>query len=215
MSVPTPNSSTGGYLVPDAAAPPPFLPPLEGEQLEDLFQTVICGIIGFTSNLRMTLVRPRFQIEPPAQPDPTVDWVAFGFQNGKADFDPFLQHSPDYYGVDAGADISQQDEELELFLSFYGPNARAIQRRFEDGIKIKQNREPLDAQGIKYMGTRGDAYRLPALLKQRWNDRWDQKMVFRRRVFRVYPILNFASASVHSLDNGQWKEDINVNPPSP
>lgn len=214
-TIPTPNSSTGGYLVPDAEAPPPHPPPLEGEQLEDLFQGVIRGVIGFDDSLHNVLVRPRYQLDPPAQPDATVDWVAFGFQNSKRDWDPYLQHSPDYYGDDAGATVSSQDEELELLVSFYGPNAKALQGVFEDGIKVRQNREPLEAQGIKFIGPRGDAYRLPALVKERWVNRWDQKYVFRRRVFRVYPILNLASASVRSLDNGQYKTDIDVNPPSP
>lgn len=207
MAAPVPNSSTGGFLVPAAPAP------LDDAALEDLFHDTIAGVLNFQGPL-LGLVRPRFQSEPPNDPPQNTNWVAFGLTMGKRDWDRYERHDPTYYGEDGGATISEQDQEFELHLSFYGPDAGALQGLFEDSIKIAQNRDALDAKGIKFMSAL-DAYRLPALLKQRWANRWDQKFKFRRRVTRVYPILNLASASVHSLNNEQYLTDITVTPPSP
>lgn len=201
MAVPTPNSSTGGYLTPTSAAPP------FDDALDDIFHDVLQGVLGMTD---ATLVRPRFQPEPPDEPEPGVDWVAFGITDSKKDWNPYQGFDPlAFDGL--GAIVTQQDEEFTLSLSYFGPNARAAQSLFEDGIKLDQNREALEALGIKFMG-HYDAYRLPALLKQLWVNRIDQKFTFRRRVVRQYAVLTIASASVKYLDNEHYLTEIDVTP---
>lgn len=208
MAAPTPNSSTGGYLTPAAPAPP------YGDELEDILHDVICGVIGYTSDANVQLVRPRWQHEPPNIPDDfSTNWVSFGYSDAKKDWDRYEQHDPSFYGDD-GATITQQDEAFTVLLSFYGPGAKALQSQFEDGIKLSQNREAIDALGIKLMGM-GDAFNIPALLKQTWVKRVDQRLYMRRRIVRTYPVLNIASASVRSLDNEQYLTDIDINPPTP
>lgn len=204
-TAPVPNSSTGGFLLPAAPAPP------YGETLEDLISATIKGILGWTTDQANNYIRPRWQPEPPPQPDFTVDWVAFGISGTKKDWMPYASHDPNAY-EDGGATTTEQDEELTLLISFYGPNSMANQSQWEDGIKVDQNRDLLDAQGIKWMGM-DDAHQLPALLKEKWVKRIDQRIVFRRRVTRKYPILNVVSAEVRSLDNEQYLTDIDINPP--
>lgn len=208
-TVPVPNSSTGGYLVPDtASADPPA--PLYDNALEDFLHDVIQGICGIADP---KLVRPAFQPNPPNQPAFDVNWVAFRVMDSEKDFDAFKQHDPDYY-TDGGATITEQDEVFTLLVSFFGPNSHAMQSTWEDGIKLSQNREVLDAAGIKFMG-HSRALQVPALQQEQWLKRWDQRVYLRRRVKRVYPILNIASASVRYLDNEKYLTEITVNPPTP
>ena len=65
----TNNSATGGYLLPTGTNPYPstltFL---------QFMNTVMAGISGLPS----ALVRPRWQPNPPVQPDIDTDWLAFG-----------------------------------------------------------------------------------------------------------------------------------------
>jgi hypothetical protein len=213
---PVPNSSTGGYMVPDAAAPPPFPPPLDDDALDDLFHDLIAGVLHFDVDAaHEALVRPRFQVEPANAPPGSTSWIAFSFQTGRRDWDRVEQHHPDYYAPGVGATVTMQDQELELFLSFYGPQAGALQGLFEDGVKLMQNREAIDALGIKFMGAAGDAFRVPALFKEQFRNRWDQKFRFRRRVYRVFPILNIASAEV-AISNEHYATDVVIDlPPLP
>ena len=217
MPIPVPNSSTGGYLVPDSNAPPPYAPPLQDSALMDLFHDVIAGVVGFDQDAaHKALVRPRDQEEPPNEPDIDTDWLSFGLTFDDQDWDRVEIHDPNYYGADGGATITQQDQEMVLLVSYFGPNAGSVRSRFEAGIKVAQNREALEQYGIKFAGAVGSAYRLPALLKDtRWRNRWDQKFRFRRRLSYVYPILNIASASVNPLDNEQYKTVVNVPLPPP
>lgn len=201
---PTPNSATGGYIVPVAPAP------LDDAALEDLFHDVIQGLLGFTDG---KLIRPRFQPNPPNMPGFDEDWVSFSITPERRDFSPYLRHTPED-NDGAGSTTSEQDQRFTMLLSFYGPNAGMYQGLFEDGIKIEQNREALDAAGIAWQGN-GDSFRLPALMKERWVNRLDQRAYFSRRIIRTYPVLSLASASVRSLDNEQYLTDIDIQPNQP
>lgn len=192
MAVPIPNSSTGGILVPGVA---PFPVPIYGDPLLDLFHDTIQGIIGFTDG---SLVRPRWQPDPPNIPDFSVDWVAFGIVMTKKDWQPYQFHDPTANDGN-GAQVFERDEELTILHSFYGPNSQQLQSQYEDGLQIDQNRGLLDINGIKLMSMQ-DAYQLPALLKEKWVKKVDQRVVFRRRIRRVYPTLTLLAANVDIIN---------------
>ncbi|MFT2520511.1 hypothetical protein ACMWQB_30330, partial [Escherichia coli] len=63
------TSATGGYLVPAVASPP-----LDDDDLDNLLHDMIAGISG----LPRAMVRPRWQPTVPKQPEPGVNWCAFG-----------------------------------------------------------------------------------------------------------------------------------------
>lgn len=202
MAAPTPNSSTGGYMQPATPGPP------YDDALENVLHDVIVGITG----LAASLVRPRFQPEPPDQPDRGVEWIAFGITDTETDWDPYEGHDPTAYGGD-GANRVEQDEEFTVLLSFYGPNASWIRALFETGIKLAQNRSALEAVGTKLVGL-SRTTRVPALLKQRWYNRIDQRLMLKRRIILTYPVLTIQSANI-TLNNEQYITDIQVNPPTP
>lgn len=191
------NSSSAGYLLPGISPAP-----LEGDALDDLFQGVLSGITGIPGDL----VRPRFQPEPPNQPDYGTDWVAFGISVSKADTFAFLGHDPTL-----NADILERDETLTVLHSFYGPNSQSLIGRYNDGIQIEQNRDALTAAGIKLVECQ-DATQLPALLKERWVKRFDCRTIFRRRIIRTYPVLTVFAGSV-DLDNEFYHTIINPTAP--
>lgn len=201
MAVPVPSSASGGYIVPQ---PPPSLAPLYGDALEDVFHDVIKGVLGFTDG---TLIRPRWQPNPPNQPDFGTDWVAFGIMERKGDWSPYQAHDPTGNGGD-GSNIFERDEELTLLHSYYGPNSAQLQSLFQDGLLIEQNRAALTANGIKLIEFK-DAFNVPALLKETWVKKVDQRIVFKRRIRREYAIVHLLSANV-SIDNEQYITQIVV-----
>lgn len=76
------DSSTGGYL-----QPTPVIPQMPGGlSLRQFLQTVFVGISG----LPPELVRPRWQKNPPKQPDIDTNWMAFGIQDDAPDANAFL-----------------------------------------------------------------------------------------------------------------------------
>jgi hypothetical protein len=62
--------------------------PLEDDDLDNAFQGLVVGITG----LDQSLVRPRWQSNPPKQPEPTIDWCAIGVTSSQADTFAVVQH---------------------------------------------------------------------------------------------------------------------------
>src|SRR5258708_5727734 len=135
--MPPNNSSTGGYLSPL----PGSLSPLQDAALDTLIHDVLQALTGINGSL----VRPRWQPEPPNQPDINTDWIAFGV----------IEFAPETYGHvthsgigngGSGQDNIQRHEELSVLCSHYGPNAGAFSSLVRDAlITVAQNRAALHA----------------------------------------------------------------------
>lgn len=182
------NSSTGGYLTP-AATPAP----LNGDDLDDILGDAIAGVTGMNRDAQ---VLPRFQPEPPNLPAAGTDWVAFGIQGSKPEFDAAVTHSSN---AGTGADTLKRSEVMDLLCSFYGPNAKANAQLLSDGLQIAQNRAALLTQNIAVTDT-GEPTRGPVLLKEKFVNRVDLTIRLRRLTVRVYPILDLASAAGDATD---------------
>ncbi len=175
----TDTSATGGYLLP--AAPTP----LPGElTLEQFLQTVFVGISGLPGDL----VRPKWQIEPPKQPDVYVNWLAIGLNEDNAD--TFAYNSVN----SGGMNVFQRMEALSVQCSFYGPNSLDYARATRDGFQIGQNREALQSASMDFVSTSG-LTRAPDIVNERWVDRWEMVVSLRAEILRVYPILNLVSVT--------------------
>lgn len=178
------DSSTGGYLAPTAGAPAP----LEGLALLQFLQGWMVGIIGIDP----TLVRPRWQPEPPNIPQLGTAWVAFGVTSRPSDEYPYSDWDPihDEYRL-------QRHEELIILASFYDTGSTGaadnLAALFRDGAAIQQNREPLVLAGMNLVRV-GALVAVPSLLKQQWLYRVDLELALRRQIDRIYPVLPLLSA---------------------
>lgn len=173
------NSSTGGYLNQPTTEK---LPP--GLTLEQFLQTVVVGISGY----HQQLVRPNWQLEPPKQPDVATDWIAFGVSTIAQDDNAFVGHL-----TDTTAYLTRQ-QDIDVQLSFYGPNAIDNIPKFVDGFQITQNLEALTKADMGYKGF-SKPTRMPDLINERWVQKWIVTLTLVRKVLRTYPILSFASVS--------------------
>lgn len=180
------TSATGGYLVsPDN--------PANDDSLTDFMQSVVVGITQIPGRY----VRPRWQEEPPNLPPVGTNWAAIGVTHEGGDAFPYVEHH-DTDPNDVG-DTVVQNENFSLFCSFYGPNCDARASSLRDGIMIAQNREAMLAVGIKLIVC-GSLSAVPDLIKEKWLNRTDITLQFRREVRRNYPVLSILSASgvIHS-----------------
>ena len=180
------TSATGGFLVP-GPTPAPF----EDLSLEDFLGQFVVGLTGLDGSL----VRPRWQPEPPNLPDFGTDWAAFGVTTQTPDTYGYVQHvgrdtDPDY----TGRDELQRHESVETLCSFYGPNAERYAQQFCDGFLIAQNREVLLLNGFGQTETLGPRA-APALIKERWTRKYDVTWNLRRQIRRSYGVLNIASVN--------------------
>lgn len=180
MSIPNNNTTaTQGYLAPEIEVP--LTAPLTFEQF---IQTVLVGVSGLPGSL----VRPKWQINPPKQPDVMVNWLAFGLQ--EEDADTFA-----YDSIDSdGNNVFQRMEASTVQCSFYGPDSLAVGRRVRDGLQIGQNRQALQSVNADFVST-SKLVRAPDLVNERWVNRWEMSVMLRAQVNRVYPILYFVSVS--------------------
>lgn len=176
------TSATGGYLL--ASDAPPLL------SLFDFIQTVIVGISG----INKTLVRPKWQQQPPKQPDIGTNWIAFGVNAFDQDTFAYVQLNDD------GSSTLLRQEKLEVSMAFYGPAAFDNVSLFSDGCQITQNLEALQIANMGYNGM-SRPVRGPDLINERWVDRFEVSLFLVRQVQRTYPILSFASASgtIHTV----------------
>jgi hypothetical protein len=174
------DSSTGGYLSPAVVSPP-----LEDDALTAIFQQMIVGITGLPGSM----VRPRWQPNPPKQPEATVNWCALGVSVQTPDDGPAIVHS----GAGDGADTYIRHEQIDVLASFYGPNAKGYAQLLTDGLSIPQNLEQLKASDLNSVDT-SEIRAAPDLINEQWVRRYDMQLTFRRKITRTYGVLNILSA---------------------
>lgn len=174
------DSSVAGYLNPSAAAP-------YDDALDDFLQGVIVGLTGLPGSL----VRPRWQSEPPQRPEFNVNWCSFGLSRSEVDAFAYEAHDP----TGEGPVKVERDEILFYAHSFYGPGAHGIAERFRDGLEIPQNRDVLQTGKLGLIEVQ-EAVKVPSLLAERWVPKIDVMVLYRRRTSRSYPVLTIRSAGI-------------------
>lgn len=179
------DSSTGGALVP---ADPPA-EPLDGEDLAQVLQRWIVGLTGLPGSL----VRPRWQVQPPAQPEIMVNWAAIGVlsETAEAGF-PIIYHDG---AADSGLgrDHLRRHKTLEVLASFYGPRGPRYAQQVMDGAYIAQNSEVLSAAQLALIEV-GTARAVPEPFQLQWLMRVDLTIRLRRVVDREYLVRNIVDA---------------------
>lgn len=193
----TNTSATGGYLSP-ASSPAPA----EDAALDAILQQLIVNLTGLPGNM----VRPRWQETPPQEPCLTDNWAAIGVTTISPDgYTPSITHS-------ASGDTLTRHEKIEVLASFYGPSGQMNAAMARDGIFIDQNMEALKALGFGFVDV-GPIRSVPELTNQRWRRRYDFTLTLRRKVVRVYPVLDLASAElVINSDAPSFTETVDVEP---
>lgn len=184
------------YILPDPAPAP-----LDDDALDDALQQAVVGITGMAGQW----VRPRWQPEPPNQPDYLQDWCAIGatgFEEWGYPYEKQLSETKRQV---------ERDQRFTVLASFYGPNAGRNLGVFRDGIMVEDNRAALAALGIKLEEVQ-KTRNVPALMKERWVPRRDVPVVFVRRIVRVYT-LNSIDGAWLGLDNEHYITPIVVDPP--
>lgn len=186
----------------DFILPEPLPSPLEDPVLTDAIQATVAGVTGLAGQW----VRPRWQPEPPNQPDFSVNWAAVGITG----FDDELYTYEKQ--IDEATRQLERSQDLTMLVSFYGPLANRYAGIFKDGIMIEANRFALGAVGLKLKEVQRSR-NLPALVKEKYLNRIDVPVILSRRIIRTYKLNSINQAWV-GLDNEYYITPIIVNPPS-
>lgn len=177
------DSSTGGFLAPELAPAPV---PDEDAALRAFLQATFVGITGLNKD---TGVRPLWQPEPPPMPEPSVNWMAFGFDTIGTGGEPYEEPLEDESGIE-----QQTHELIQVRCQFYGPAAHALTTRTRDGLFVAQNREGMYSAGVGLIRVSAPLH-VPEKKNGKWYDRWDMTITMSREVRREYPVLTFLGAS--------------------
>ncbi|MFG1399835.1 phage neck terminator protein [Roseixanthobacter pseudopolyaromaticivorans] len=174
----TNTSATGGYLTPSSS------PTVWDDQLDDVLQSMIVGITGLPGQV----VRPRWQPNPPKQPEPNTDWCAVGVTH--IENDALAAHTHNSAGD--GSDTLRRHATLTVMASFYGPHRMGFASQLSDGLLVPQNLEAAVTAGLLLLQA-SDVVSAADLFNQNWIARADVLMMFRRQIVRTYPVLNILS----------------------
>jgi len=171
------TSATGGYLAPTTA-------PLDDQALRRFIHSVIVGVTGLATDK----VRPAWQPNPPVRPAIDVNWAAYAIVNQTAEAGTAYQamQADDTYKL-------KRHESFDVLVSMYGPLCQAYAGVLREGLEISQNREALYLASMAYVGS-SSVIHVPELVNERWFDRADITLTFRREIVRDYPVLHFLSA---------------------
>lgn len=175
-----------------------------GLSLTQFIQTVMVGISGLPGQM----VRPKWQVAPPKNPDIDVNWMAIGIDIAAPDANAFI-------GVnDASQTIMQRHETLDIGCSIYGPDALEIYGLLRDGFQIPQNLIELRYANMGFVEIL-PARKIPDLVNERFVDRIQTSVFLRREIQRVYPIPTLLSANgvIHCVlteDEGEYLLDWNT-----
>lgn len=181
-----PDSTEAGHLGPTTLHP-------EGGSWEDFLHDVIAGITG----LDPTLVRPRWQAQPPTTPAVNMTWCAFGVMHTDADYEPWIGH---YDTPDPGLDLMQRMERQTVLSSFYGPYGQELAAVLRDGLFIDQNRAVFRANAVGIIQV-DDIIRTADLFRQQFRERSDLNLILRREVRRTYNVRNLLRAQGNVIGN--------------
>lgn len=174
---------------------PSFTPAYpNGLTLIQFLQTVFVGVSGLPG----TLVRPKWQPEPPKQPDINVDWMAIGIDVQTPDANAYTDRQAD------DTFQSQRHELMEISCDIYGPKCEQTAGLIRDGLQIQTNLENLRYANMGMVET-GPMRHLPDLVNQRFIDRIIMSVVIRREIQRLYPVPTILSAegAIHTLLGGE------------
>lgn len=173
------NSSTGGFILPTTTT--------ENDKiLLRTFHDLFVGISGLDN----TLVRPRFQRNPPPIPTSEVDWIAFGIQELEEDFTPFKKVNNDGLTSDY-----VYTDKIVLLLSFFGDNSEKYFGRVYQGLQVEQNRTALRIKNITFQNAEKMFSRYENINDQFYK-RTDALFNFNRK-----RVDNFAEMSLLSLQD--------------
>lgn len=189
------TSATGGYLTPTNTIN------IDGDPLDDIFHDLFAGVTGVDN----TLVKPRWVIKPSNMPDRNTTWMSFGVIDTRNDINP-SQWFDDKQGM-----ILINNQELDVQVSCYGPNAAQLESILRDGLNLDQNREVINSLGIVLVDV-GKAINTSELVNTEWVKRVETTVTFRKQIRRVYAILSLEAAAV-DIHTDDWVDDevVHVN----
>lgn len=183
----TNTSAHAGYLSPLSS-------PLTEEQIDDVLHDLVAGVTGLPGKM----VRPRWQLKPPKQPENTVDWCAIGVADADREGFAAVIHN----GSGEGTDTVIAWETLGVLVSFYGPHALDLAGRLRDGLAIEQNRAELRQAGLALGGV-GRMVKVPELVNNAWLRRVDLPLELRNEARRTYDVQNIkCGTAVIETDTG-------------
>jgi len=179
------TSATGGYLIPSTTNA------IEDEALRVFFQKMVSGITGIDG----TMVRPRWQPEPPSMPSFGTNWAAIGVTKRTRDVNAYIKHvsKSDMNGNNIGSDFVHRTEVLDVLCSFYGPNCEGNSELLAMGLEVDQNREAMQLAGYGLVCVE-DAIMMADLQNDRWLTRIDLPFQMRRAQLYQYPVLDVIAA---------------------
>lgn len=157
---------------------------------DKLFLRELHSAISGITGLANTLVRPRYQANPPNIPN--EDWIAFGVSSIESDY----SNSNSIIAGDGLSTTFKYNQRVEILVSFYGDNAEAISNKLCRGLLIEQNRAELRTKDIVYHGS-DTLFSNYEKINTTWIKRVECSLSFGRKVTNEYDEKSLLTASVN------------------
>ena len=151
------TSATGGYLKPINNIT------IDGVELRNAIGDILVGVSGLSNDL----VRPAYQNNTPPRVSIDTNWIAFFIQERRGDANSYQEE--DNSGEKL---LLTRHEELDILLSFYGPDCMSYASLIREGLELQQNSEAMNALGMAFVRV-GEMSYIPELINERYYERVD------------------------------------------
>ena len=188
------NSAIAGYIRENPGA-------ISRAELESVVRGMLVGLTGLAEEL----VRPLYRHEPAEDPPPPVNWCAFDIRGENGRNFPEVRHISSGDGHDKV--ISQDDK--EIYLRFWGPQADDLAGLVRRGLHIEQNRFPMRQAGIAVRSV-GAETPTAELEGGKWLRRVELSIRVTLESIGVYDVFNLVRA-VGSIVAGDGNTEFDTN----
>ena len=154
------------------------------------------------SGIDGSLVRARWQLNPPPMPDSSTNWIAFSFNSLSVGGIPEIDHSDsDISDPEAANSTARIRQEMTVRVSCFGADGLNVAESIRAGLSMPFNNVALQSAGMTMLYVDPQLVRSPDIVNGRWVDKWDVSFKIGRMANRKFNVRSIASADFSVIND--------------
>lgn len=163
---------------------------------------VVRNVLAEISGLDPSMIRRRWQPNPPPMPKAFTDWIALSVDALQSEGIPEIDHfDRDISDPEAANSTARIKQTISFRASCFGPGALNIAESLRAGLSMPFNNVALQEVGLTMLFVDPQLVRSPDLVNGRWIDKWDISFKVGRMACRTFNVRSIASAETTIIND--------------